>query len=231
MAARSAEVEDYKTACDMDECRWEYRRAGSSRWEPLSERDHNTLETAHILNESRALIKHFGGGGYHSQTIVDMQRRTFSAGYGSSYEVRRIVLYTPEEIVSRHNKHLVQMFMSNPRAKAFADQLFDEFKNEPDSDDSESEDEAEEELIEEKLKEFLTAIGIDAASIQPAILFWQMNVKGCVWPFVICHHVDVGRCCCSCSETRCALVAGFGINRFLKCGFGVWCRRLVVSWK
>ena len=179
MAARSAEVEDYKIACDMDECRWEYRRVGSSKWEPLAERDHNTLETAHILRESRALIRHFGGG-YHSQTIVDMQRHTFSAGYGSSYEVRRIVLYTPEEIVSRHNKQLVQQFTSNPRAKGFADQLFDEFKNEPDSDDSDSEDESEEELIEEKLKEFLTAIGIDAASIQPAILFWQMNVKGCV---------------------------------------------------
>jgi hypothetical protein len=84
MAARtSTELEDYNTQCELNECRWEYRRANTSSWSPFPEKDHKIIETAHILKEGHATIA--VRGGFSSQTTVDLKRREFSAGYGNTY--------------------------------------------------------------------------------------------------------------------------------------------------
>ncbi len=89
------------------------------------------------------------------------------------------MLYTPEEILARHNRALIEQFKRNANGKKFADKLFDAFKNEPDSDDEEGGGGgAGDEAIEEKLVEFLAEIGVDAATVVPAVVFWQMSVKG-----------------------------------------------------
>jgi len=178
MAARSAAYENYAIACEMNECRWEYKQVGTANWEPFPDRDHKIIETAHVLKERFAHI--IIGGHYASRVKVDLQQRRFiRSGYGSEYNVRRMVLYSPEDIEKRRDRKRLLQFARNGPAKAFADSLFDQFKNEPDSDEEEDV-EAADEVIDENIMEFCAEIGIDATSIQPAILFWQMNVKGYV---------------------------------------------------
>jgi hypothetical protein len=171
----AAAVEDYNTACEADECQWQFRRPGTSKWEPFAEAEHKTIETAHILKEARVQISM--GPGFAGRTVVDLRARNFSRGYGSMvmFDVRRIVLKTVGEIMTRKHKKLVEAFKQDKKAKKFGDELFDNFKNEPDEDDEEPAD-----VIEEKLVEFCQAIGVDETSVQPAIMFWQMSVGGCV---------------------------------------------------
>ena len=189
MSSNSPAVEDYSIACEMNECRWEHKRTGTSKWEPFGETEHKVIETAHILGEKRAQIK--VGGTYGSRVVVDLSDRTYSRGYGHMFEVRRMVLYSPAEILARKNAQLVQQFNKNKSAKKFADKLFDKFKNEPDSDDDEDdEDEPSSDVIEDSLVDFLNEIGVDETTIEPAILFWQMNVKGCVTSSRILKQCD-----------------------------------------
>ena len=177
MSSRSSASVDYNITCEVDECRWEYKRNGTSKWEPFQAQEHKIIETAHILKEDRAQVQF--GGGFGSRVIVDLRNRTFTRAYGGTYDIRRLVLYSRAEILKRRNRELVLKFARNKSAKKFADKLFDKFKDEPESDsDDEDDDEPEEEVIEENLIEFCQEIGVDHTTIQPALLFWVMNVKG-----------------------------------------------------
>lgn len=174
-SGRAAATEDYRTDCELNECQWEYKRVGTSQWEPFNPKQQEVIETARVLREDRAQITIGEGYGYASRAIINLKDRTFSRAYGGNYEIRRLLLYSKDEIQARKNRKSVKDFMANKKAKAFADQLFDNFKNEPDSDDEDGE---EDEVIEDNLADFCTHIGVDPTSIQPAIVFFFMNVKG-----------------------------------------------------